>query len=125
MNKKSVAVSLLLVSLTISGWILAEQLLDRQKPMSKEEQVLAKKAKFTYTEAKKKALEKAPGQVFSWQLEMEDGKLIYSIEIELPDDKEFSREVNVDAMNGKIVEVEKEDLKTQKESAKKSSSDND
>lgn len=125
MSKKSVAVSLLLVSLTISGWILAEQLLDRQRPMSKEEQVLAKKAKLTYTEAKKKALEKAPGQVFNWQLEMEDGKLIYSIEIELPADKEFSREVDVDAMNGKIVEVEKEDLKTQKESAKKSSSDSD
>jgi uncharacterized membrane protein YkoI len=125
MNNKSVAVSLLLVSLTISGWIVAEQLADRKKPMSKEEQVLAKKAKLTYVEAKKKALEKAPGQVFNWQLEMEDGKLIYSIEIELPDDKEFSREVNVDAMNGKIVEVEKEDLKTQKESAKKSSSDSD
>jgi uncharacterized membrane protein YkoI len=125
MNNKSVAVSLLLVSLTISGWIVAGQLADRKKPMSKEEQVLTKKAKLTYAEAKKKALEKAPGQVFNWQLEMEDGKLIYSIEIELPDDKEFSREVSVDAMNGKIVEVEKEDLKTQKESAKKSSSDSD
>ncbi len=125
MNKKFMEVSLVVVSVLICGWIFAEQLQDRQRPMSKEEQVLAKKAKLPYTEAKKKALEKAPGQVFNWQLEMEDGKLIYSIEIELPDDKEFSREVNVDAMDGKIVEVEKEDLKTQKESAKKSSSDSD
>jgi hypothetical protein len=125
MNKKFIEVCLIVVSFFICGWIFAEHLEDRQRPMSKEEQVLVKKAKLTYAEAKKKALEKAPGQVFNWQVEMEDGKLIYSIEIELPDDKQFSREVSVDAMNGKIVEVEKEDLKTQKESAKKSSSDSD
>jgi uncharacterized membrane protein YkoI len=124
-NKKFMQVCFIIIGLLICGWIFAEKLEDRQKPMSKEEQVLAKKAKLSYVEAKKKALEKAPGQVFNWQLEMEDGKLIYSIEIELPNDKEFSREVNVDAMNGNIVEVEKEDLKTQKESAKKASSDSD
>jgi uncharacterized membrane protein YkoI len=67
-----------------------------------------------YADAKKKALEKAPGQIFNWQLVMEDGKLIYSIELELPDDKEFSREATVDAMNGNIIEVEKEDLKAQR-----------
>jgi uncharacterized membrane protein YkoI len=123
MYMRLIGISLFFVGVLGSGWISAEQLEGRQKPMSKEEQVLAKKAKLTFAEAKKKALEKAPGQIFNWQLEMEDGKLIYSFEIELPDDKKFSREVNVDAMNGKIVEVEKEDLKTQKENAKSSSTD--
>jgi uncharacterized membrane protein YkoI len=122
MNRKSIAVSLFFVSLTFSTWILAEQLEGRQRPLSKEEQVLAKKAKLSFADAKKKALEKAPGQIFNWELEMEDGKIIYSFEIELPDDKKFSREVNVDANTGKIIEVEKEDLKTQKENAKNPSS---
>jgi uncharacterized membrane protein YkoI len=118
MNKKSIRVLLLLMSLTISHWIFAEKLEDRQKPMIKEEQILAKKAKLPYVEAKKKALEKVRGQVFNWELEMEDGKIIYSFEIELPDDKKFSREVDVDATTGKIIDVDKEDLKTQKENAK-------
>ena len=122
MNKKSIAVLLLLMSLTISDWIFAEKLEGRQKPLTKEEQALSKKAKLSFAEAKKKALEKAPGEIFNWELEMEEGKIIYSFEIELPDDKKFSREVDVDAMTGKIIEVEKEDLKTQKENAKNPSS---
>jgi len=106
----------------LSGSIFAEQLEGRQKPLSKEEQVLAKKAKLSFSEAKKIALTKAPGQIFNWELEMEDNKIIYSFEIELPDDKKYSREVDVDAMSGKIIEVDKEDLKTQKENAKNPSS---
>jgi uncharacterized membrane protein YkoI len=106
----------------VCGSVFAEKLEGRQHPLTKEEQVLAKKAKLSFAEAKKKALEKAPGQIFNWELEMEEGKIIYSFEIELPDDKKFSREVDVDAMTGKIIEVEKEDLKTQKENAKNPSS---
>ena len=106
----------------VCGQVFAEKLEGRQHPLTTEEQVLAKKAKLSFAEAKKKALEKAPGEIFNWELEMEEGKIIYSFEIELPDDKKFSREVDVDAMNGKIIEVEKEDLKTQKENAKNPSS---
>jgi uncharacterized membrane protein YkoI len=106
----------------VCGSVLAEKLEGREHPLSKEEQVLAKKAKLSFAEAKKIALTKAPGQIFNWELEMEDGKIIYSFEIELPDDKKYSREVDVDAMSGKIVEVDKEDLKTQKENAKNPSS---
>jgi len=122
MNKKSISVLLLLMSLTISDWIFAQKLEERQKPLTKEEQILSKKAKLSFADAKKKALEKAPGQIFNWELEMEEGKIIYSFEIELPDDKKYSREVDVDAMNGKIISVEKEDLKTQMENAKNPSS---
>ncbi|HEY7161001.1 MAG TPA: PepSY domain-containing protein [Acidobacteriota bacterium] len=118
MNKKPITVLLLLMSLTISNWIFAEKLEGRQKPLTREEQVLAKKAKLSFADAKKKALEKVPGEIFNWELEMEEGKIIYSFEIELPNDKKYSREVDVDAMTGKIIEVDKEDLKTQKENAK-------
>lgn len=116
--KSLIAILLIFVNILVCGSVLAEKLEGRQHPLSKEEQVLAKKAKLTFAEAKKKALEKAPGQIFNWELEMEDGKIIYSFEIELPDDKKYSREVNVDANTGKIIDVEKEDLKTQKEDAK-------
>lgn len=118
MNNKLVVLTIFIVSLFLCSSIFAVQLEGRQKPLSKEEQALAKKAKLSFAEAKKIALTKAPGQIFNWELEMEEGKIIYSFEIELPDDKKYSREVDIDAMNGKIIEVDKEDLKTQKENAK-------
>lgn len=40
----------------LSGSLLAEKLEGRSKPLSKEEQVLAKKAKLSFADAKKKAL---------------------------------------------------------------------
>jgi uncharacterized membrane protein YkoI len=113
---------LLFVNIFLCGTVVGQKLEGRNKPLSKEEQVLTKKAKLTFADAKKIALQKAPGQIFNWELEMEEGKIIYSFEIELPDDKKYSREVNIDAMTGKIIDVEKEDLKTQKEDAKDPSS---
>jgi uncharacterized membrane protein YkoI len=118
MYKTLIGIWLILWTLSACNWLVADQLEGRKKPLSKTEQVLAKKAKLSFAEAKKKALEKAPGQIFNWELEMEEGKIIYSFEIELPDDKKYSREVNVDGNSGKIIDVEKEDLKKQKEDAK-------
>jgi uncharacterized membrane protein YkoI len=120
--KSLIGTLLLFVNILVCGSVLAEKLEGRSKPLSKQEQVLSKKAKISFAEAKKKALEKARGQIFNWEIEMEEGKIIYSFEIELPDDKKYSREVDVDAMTGKIINVEKEDLKTQKENAKSPSS---
>jgi uncharacterized membrane protein YkoI len=119
---KVLGILFVFVNILVCAAAFAEKLEGRQHPLSKEEQVLAKKAKLSFAEAKKIALTKAPGQIFNWELEMEDGKTIYSFEIELPDDKKYSREVDVDAMTGKIIEVDKEDLKTQKENAKNPSS---
>ena len=116
--KSLIGILLIFVNILVGGFLFAEKLEGRNKPLSKEEQVLAKKAKLTFADAKKIALQKAPGKIFNWELEMEEGKIIYSFEIELPDDKKYSREVNVDANTGKIIDVEKEDLKTQKEDAK-------
>jgi uncharacterized membrane protein YkoI len=94
---------------------------ERSQSMSKEELALSKQVKITFEEAKKIATTKVPGKIFNWELEKEDGKIIYTFEIQLPNDSKFSREVNVDAMTGKILAVEKEDLKKQLELARKPS----
>jgi uncharacterized membrane protein YkoI len=64
------------------------------------------KPKITMAQARVIALKKAPGTVRSAELENEHGKLIYSFDIATS--KTAITEVNVDAMNGKIVAVQQE-----------------
>jgi uncharacterized membrane protein YkoI len=73
------------------------------------------KPKITMKQARATALERAPGTVKSEELENEKGKLIYSFDIATS--KTDITEVNVDAMNGKIVSVQKENAA--KEAAEK------
>jgi len=61
---------------------------------------LEKEAKITMAQARAAALKKAPGTVKSEELEREHGKLIYSFDIST---KSGITEVNVDAMDGRIV----------------------
>ena len=61
--------------------------------------------KITMNEARTIALKKAPGKVRSEELENEKGKLIYSFDIA---GKSGVTEVNVDAMNGKVIEAKHE-----------------
>ncbi len=63
--------------------------------------------KITMAQARATALKRAPGKVTSEELENEKGKLIYSFDIATS--KTDVTEVNVDAMNGKIVAVQHED----------------
>jgi regulator of RNase E activity RraB len=71
--------------------------------------------KITMEQARVIALKKAPGTIKSEELENEHGKLIYSFDIATS--KKDVTEVNVDAMNGKIVAVQHEDAA--KEAAEK------
>ena len=71
--------------------------------------------KITMAQARATALKKAPGTVKSEELENEKGKLIYSFDIATS--KTAITEVNVDAMNGKIVAVQHENAA--KEAAEK------
>src|SRR5436309_10544276 len=64
------------------------------------------KPKITMEKARAIALKKAPGKVKSEELENEHGKLIYSFDIATS--AKGITEVNVDAMNGKIVAVQQE-----------------
>ena len=67
---------------------------------------LQKEAKISMRKAKSIALKQVPsGKINSAELEREGGKLIYSFDIKTG---AGITEVNVDAMNGKVVDVHKE-----------------
>jgi len=73
------------------------------------------KPAITMAQARATALAKAPGKVTSEELENEKGKLIYSFDITTS--KSGVTEVNVDAMNGKVIAVQHENAA--KEAAEK------
>ena len=75
----------------------------------------AAKPKITMQQARAIALKKAPGTIKSAELENEHGKLIYSFDIATS--ASAITEVNVDALNGAIVAVQKENAA--KEAAEK------
>jgi len=66
-------------------------------------------AKLTKDEAVAIALAKFPGEVVESELEREHGHLIYSIEIRPTGQAKGVKEVNVDAIDGSIVNIEDED----------------
>ena len=70
---------------------------------------LRSQAKVSQVEAEKAALAKVPGgAIKETELEMENGKLVWCVELGTPGTKEVT-EVNVDALNGEIVAIEKDD----------------
>jgi uncharacterized membrane protein YkoI len=73
------------------------------------------KPKITMKQARAIALKRAPGTVKTAELENEHGKLIYSFDIATS--AKAITEVNVDAINGKIVAVQQENAA--KEAAEK------
>lgn len=66
---------------------------------------LQKEAKISMEKAKMIALKTAPGKIKSAELEREHGKLIYSFDINT---NKGVTEVNVDALNGKVVGTQHE-----------------
>jgi Peptidase propeptide and YPEB domain len=92
---------------------------------------LEAQARITRTEAEKTALAKAPGGVVKEaELEKEHGRLIWSFAFATPGTKEIT-EVNVDALTGEVVNVEKEtpgakeDEKEEKEENEKEEKEED
>ena len=75
---------------------------------------LAAEAKVSQTDAQAAALAQAPnGTVKESELEKEHGKLIWSFDIATPGTTDIT-EVNIDAITGKVVAVEKEKAKEAK-----------
>jgi Peptidase propeptide and YPEB domain len=69
---------------------------------------LLEEAKITKADAQQTALAKGPnGTVKDGELERENGKLIWSFDITIPDSKDI-KEVAVDAMTGDVAAVETE-----------------
>jgi uncharacterized membrane protein YkoI len=83
-------------------------------------------AKVSKDDAGKTALAKVPnGTIKEGELEKEKGKLIWSFDITTPDTKDIT-EVNVDAITGDVVFVEKEAAESEaKEAAGKKAKDKD
>ena len=88
----------------------------------KKEANLEAQAKVTRADAEKAALARVPGgKIKSGEIENEKGKLIWSFDIATPGTKDVT-EVNVDAVTGQIVSVDKEteaDEAKEKEKEKK------
>ena len=74
----------------------------------KDEAKLAAEAKISKADAEKAALAKVPGgTVKDAELEEEGGKLIWSVDISIPDSKDI-KEVPVDALTGEVGKIETE-----------------
>ena len=87
-----------------------------------EQAKLMAEAKVSKADAEKTALAKAPnGTIKEGELEKEHGKLIWSFDITTPDTKDIT-EVNVDAITGEVVSVEKESAESE---AKEAAEDKD
>ena len=82
----------------------------------------AAKPKITMGQARAIALKKAPGTIKSAELENEHGKLIYSFDIATS--AKAITEVNVDALNGKIVAVQHENAAKEAAEKKQEAKDN-
>lgn len=89
----------------------------KKEAAAAEQAKLQKEAKISMEKARSIALEHVKqGKIESAELEREHGKLIYSFDIREAARKDVT-EVNVDAMNGKIVAIDHENAK--KEAAEK------
>jgi uncharacterized membrane protein YkoI len=85
---------------------------------SKQDQAaLAREAKITKEQAQEVALKRAPGNVESGELEREHGKLVYSFDIR--NAKGTIDEVQVSAINGRVVRVERETAKQEADEKRK------
>lgn len=73
----------------------------------KEEQQLTKQAKISEKESHNIALQEVKGQITDSELDMENGKLVYSIKI--IDKQNNEHEIEVDAKTGDILKIEKDE----------------
>jgi len=82
---------------------------DKQKDDGEDEEVSSaerKQVKISAEQARRTALERVAGTIIEEELEKENGKIVYSIEIRDTNKKVF--DVEVDANTGAIVNVEEE-----------------
>ena len=78
---------------------------------TEKQSTLQAQAKVSKADAQATALAKVPnGTVKECELEKENGRIIWSVELNSPDSKGIT-EVNVDAMTGEVVNIEHEKAK--------------
>jgi len=92
---------------TLAAGLLAGCASEKSEPQNKQARLEAR-AKIAKADAQQTALQQVPnGTVKEAEIEKEHGKLIWSFDITTPDSKDIT-EVNVDAVNGKLVSTDKE-----------------
>jgi uncharacterized membrane protein YkoI len=93
-----------ILMLAVDGQIYAQAATLRK---SKIPASLKSKAKLSVEDAREIAAKKVPGTIKEEELEKENGKLVYSFDIQLKGEKDIT-EVQVSAIDGSIISVEKE-----------------
>ena len=118
--KKSI--NCLLLSILVAGVFVAaltgceSEKSEKQHKEAKQAKLMAQ-AKVSKDDATKIALAKVPnGTVKEAEIEKEKGKLIWSFDLTTPDTMDIT-EVNVDAMTGEVVAVEKEPAESEAKEA--------
>ncbi|MDB6095120.1 MAG: peptidase [Verrucomicrobia bacterium] len=107
--------------LTTCAFLIAGLALSVSSASAASEAALKAKAKISQETAIKTALESVPnGKIQSAEIEKENGKLVWSFDISVPDSKNIT-EVQVDAMTGKVVSTE---VETPQDQAKEAAADN-
>jgi len=81
---------------------------------------LKSQAKISLEDARATALKKVPGEIREEELEKENGKLVYSFDIQATGQKDIT-EVQVSAIDGSVVNVEKEDATAEAKEKKQES----
>lgn len=99
---------------------------EKEEKEAKESQAqLMAEAKVSRADAERTALAKVPnGTIKEGELEREKGKLIWSFDIATPGTKDIT-EVNVDAVSGEVVAMDKESAKDEAKEAKKDKDDDE
>src|SRR5664279_3293359 len=110
MNIKMIVCSVLASSLLVG---CTSEKSEHHNKQAKQAKLMAE-AKVSKDDAEKIALAKVPnGTIKESELEKENGKLQWSFDVTTPDTKDIT-EVNVDAMTGDVISVDKEAPEDQK-----------
>ncbi len=116
--KSKLAVLALVAAFGIGTAVVHASDTKKETKKTEDQAALQKEAKISLEKAQEIALKKVPGgKVESSELEREHGKLIYSFDIKTS--KPGVTEVNVDAINGKVVNVSHESPKKEADEKKK------
>lgn len=113
--KRNTTLTAIIMAICLAGGSLVMAAARPQEGRKSDQAKLASQARITMGQARETALKRAPGTVESSELEREHGKLVYSFDIR--NAQGTITEVQVSAINGKIVRVEHENKK--KEAAEK------
>jgi len=104
----------------VIGFFVAAGAQTQPPKKSKIPAALKKDAKISVEDARVTALKKVPGEIQEEELEKEHGKLVYSFDIRATGQKDIT-EVQVNAIDGSIVSVEKENAASEAKEKKQDS----